>query len=72
MLVHGGYAHIGAAVLTAGSFWLTNYGTVLGDFSGQSITIGSEVGWFVNYGWVQATNNGAVNISSPTGLAPAR
>ena len=70
MLVHGGYAEIGPAVFTGGSFWLTNYGTILGDFSGQAITIRSEVGWFVNYGLVAATNSGAVYINSPNWISP--
>jgi hypothetical protein len=63
LLVHGGFAEIGPAVIAAGSFGLTNYGTILGDFSGQAITLRPEVGWFVNQGTAGA-QTGTLNIQS--------
>jgi len=51
LLVHGGFAEMVPAHLTAAPSWLTNYGTILGDFQRPSYHHPLGVGWFVNYGW---------------------
>ncbi len=64
VLVHGGFADIGATRLVGGTFSLTNYGTISADLSGQSVTVVSEANPFINYGTVRATS-GTLALNCP-------